>query len=109
MSRRSSSAKIFIMASRCSNEAGLGALSAFWVARRRSSRLGFSLGLSFNRAEVQIRRSKAISQSSSLHICKNLALMPRLRFQSNEFKNSSMEKELLTSPRRRIERRIQYV
>ena len=52
-----SEAKICIMRSRCSNEAGLGALSAFWIARRRRRRFGAGEWWeSWRRAEVAIRR-----------------------------------------------------
>lgn len=54
---RRSEANSCIMARRCSNGAGLGALSAFWVARRRSNRLGDGEGLeSVRRADVAIRK-----------------------------------------------------
>jgi hypothetical protein len=53
----SSDAKISIMMSRCSKAAGLGALSAFWVARRRSRRFGEGLDMeSESRAFVAMRR-----------------------------------------------------
>ena len=52
-----SEAKICIISSRCSKEAGLGALSAFCVARSRRRRLGVGEGCeSWTRAEVAIRR-----------------------------------------------------
>lgn len=53
---RRSEAKMVIMASLCSKEAGWGALSAFWVARRRRSRLGEGACLSERRADVAMRR-----------------------------------------------------
>lgn len=53
---RRSEAKMVIMASLCSKGAGWGALSAFWVARRRRSRLGERACLSERRADVAMRR-----------------------------------------------------
>lgn len=50
-------AKICIIVKRCSKEAGLAALSAFCVARRRTSRFGRGEGWeSVNRADVAIRK-----------------------------------------------------
>lgn len=42
--------------SRCSNEAGLGALSALLVASSKSRLLGDAVGASWRRAEVAMRR-----------------------------------------------------
>lgn len=57
VSERRVEAKISIITSRCSNEAGLGALSALCVARRRRRRLGEGLGMgSARRAVLAMRR-----------------------------------------------------
>lgn len=54
---RSSEAKISIITRRCSKAAGFGALSAFWVARRRRRRFGRGVGIgSESRACVAMRR-----------------------------------------------------
>jgi hypothetical protein len=55
MSVRMSSARRVIMARRCSKEAGLGDLSAFWVARRRMRRRGEGY-FGSERAEVAMLR-----------------------------------------------------
>ena len=57
VSDMSEEAKISIITSRCSKAAGLGALSAFWVARRRRRRLGVGAAIgSERRAVLAIRR-----------------------------------------------------
>lgn len=51
-----SPAKISIISRRCSNEAGFGALSAFWVARRRRRRHRVLVLGCERRADVAMRR-----------------------------------------------------
>ena len=60
---RRSEAKICIMSNRWGKDAGLGALSAFWVERRRRSRFELGVGEeegdwnceSWSRAEIAMR------------------------------------------------------